>query len=463
MIKLSKILLICTLAAALGLSACEREPSNPLAPKGEVVMTLTTSLPAPTAPETRAITSANEQTLTAGVKIVAFNTSTGAYLYVRDGAVSNVNANATTGGGTATIKFSSPLSTTGVSFVVIANANSDVTTALSGNPNKTAFLGHTSLCKELPAGTAWKANSSSDFDAIPLFGEASVASISAPATVLLTLTRMLARINVTSTIAATTFKMNSVRVYNTNRGGYIAPNITPIKSGWPFLHNAGTGDHLLYNLSTTEQTNRALTNTIYTFERSGVTAASPVILVVGGRYNNHATTDSYYKVILATGASSYVSLARNSSYNVTINAVTYDGYATPEEAFNSTGQNLSASITVWNDQNVTVADNGKYFLGVNEGIFELSSAARTTASVDNKLIIRTNHPSGWSAAAYTTLTGTTTATWLTLSPFSGTGAGTGTSVSLVMSANTTSSARTAYVHITVGLLTYKVQVTQNKP
>ena len=118
MMKLSKILWICTLVAAFSLSSCVKEPDGALVPRGddEVVMSLNTTIPLVATPETRALSNANEQALSQ-VKVIAFNASN-QYLYVRDGVVSNV-VNNTNGAGTATIRFSAKVSTGNVHFVVI--------------------------------------------------------------------------------------------------------------------------------------------------------------------------------------------------------------------------------------------------------------------------------------------------------------------------------------------------------
>ena len=467
MIKATKILRICTLAALFSLGSCVREPLDVIGRDGEVMMTLTVTVPAAVMPQSRAITSTDEQFLQE-VKVIAFDADggiagTNEYLYFRDGAVGSVVPHPDNGGGTAKITFPAPLRATNVNFVVIANANTELMTVLAGATegltSKTAILEDSRLIKTLSGTDVWNAASSSSFSPIPMHGETAATPITQATTLAVDLTRMLARININAeTIPTSTFQMSSVRLYNTNRGGYIAPGKTP-EVTWAFMHVNGSNDHLTYALSGSDLTNNVLLNTIYTFERPSVTSSSPVVLVVGGEFNG-SPTETYYKIILMEAPSDYKSLVRNNSYNVTISSVTGAGHATPEEAYNSTNVTMTTNIVEWQGYYPVVVSDGTYTMGVNEGIIDLSYAQHNAASLDNKLIIRTDYPTGWTAVVSGSLSNITAAAWLTLSGASGSGSGSGNTISLNMPKNT-SGIRTAYVHITAGKMTYKVKVVQN--
>ena len=465
MIKLTKILWVCALAACFSLSSCVKEPDGTLVPHGddEVVMSLSTMVPIAATPETRALSNANEQALSQ-VKVIAFNASN-QYLYVRDGVVSNV-VNNTNGAGTATIRFSAKVSTANVYFVVVANANTEVGTALTGatsTTTKTTILN--ALTKVLTAGTAWGSTAGTT---IPMHGETAattVAHTTAAAAINVTLTRMLARINVVSSVAKTTFQLTTVRLYNTNRGGYIAP-ITPPQSGWAYLHTPpSTNSPLLYTLSSTEQTANALTNAIYTFERTGVTSASPVVLVVGGKYNGSATETFYRMNLMIKGSpDQYLDLQRNYSYNFGITGITGPGYATAAEAYAASAMNINANVQVWNDHEFReVTWNGQYKLGITQEYYQLASNSWIVTNINNQLVIQTDYPSGWTAAVYDDLAGTSAtaaSSWLSLSSSAGLS---NASVAFLMGTNPNTATRTAYVHITAGLLILKATIMQEAP
>ena len=464
MIKLTKILGLCAIAAAFSLGSCVKEVDEARVPKGdeEVVMTLTATVPVAATPQTRAMTSANEQTLTQ-VKVLAFNSSN-EYLYVRDGVISNNNASGDNGGGSATITFTAKVSATNVSFVVIANANAEVTTALgsatAGSTLKSAILSNALLSRVLPAGTAWNATTGS-YTAIPMYGETTAAPVSQlSATTTVTLTRILARINVSaSAIAPATFQLTSVRLYNTNRGGFIAPGYTP-QSAWAYLHTPPTTNPpLLYTLAGAERTNNILTRSIYTFERPVASSGTPVVLVVAGKFGGSAT-DTYYRIDMKTGSPAVpLSMARNHSYTVDITSIDGIGYATAEEAYSAPALNIAASVQVWNEHDYTgIVYDGHYMLGVNKSEFEITYRLRDITSTDNILTIRTDYPNGWTATVHGDLAGTTSASWLTLSDDSGDG--NSNSISLLMSETSIYDPRTAYVHIRAGRLVFKVKVTQ---
>ena len=435
-------------------------------------MTLTTTVSGVAVPDSRALASADEQTLQEA-RVLAFDASH-RFLYVRTGTITNNNPSGSNGGGVATIKFSAPVSASNVYFVVIANATAEIDAALTGvvvnSTLKSAILSKDALTKTLTTNSTWNAASSSSYSPIPMHGETSPPApvSSSTSTLYVDLTRMLARINVSvdPAVLSSVFQMNSVRVYNTKLGGYIAPGNTS-KTAWDYLHTSAAINPLIYTLSGTELTANALTNAIYTFERPDVTSSYPVILIVGGFFRGSAS-ETYYKVVLMEGVNDFKNLVRNISYNVSINAVPYPGHPTPEEAYNSTSPNMNVTIQEWQmGTNQSITD-GYFTLWVNKGAFTLPYQAQSLGGVENELNITTDFGAGWTATLSNDLNTivsipTDMATgnpWLTISANSGPMGS--TSISLIMPSNPAAGDRTAYVHIKVDKLTYKVKVTQVK-
>ena len=455
--KMTKHFWVCALAVLFGLTSCISESLNSIAPCGEeVTMTLSTNIQRTADAQSRALSHEDEQKLHTAVKVLAFDGSD-KYLYEKDGIVSDNAPEGTNGGGKATIKFTAPISTANVTFVVIANANDEVTAALTdvgatpGTTTKAQILGNSKLVKVLTAGTAWNATSGI---LIPMHGETDPAPVTDAATVNVTLRRMLARINVSATgILAANFQLTSVRLYNTNHGGYIAPGNTPL-AAWSYLKASG---HLLYNTGITDN---VLKNTIYTFERSGVTSASPVILVVGGRFNGSGT-ETFYKVVFTEGSSSYKDLLRNNSYNVEISSVLNEGHPTPEEAYNSTSENVTADILAWDDTNIGgIVFDGVYTLSVTPANFNLDADASTgTITIKTDW---TEKPDISISSSEATITPPSPA-WLTMVSYpevSGSGLKTYTYTFNVEANINNDAARTNYIHIQAGRLTYVVKVQQ---
>ena len=351
--KTTKTILVCVLVTVFGLTSCVKEAiDTPAFESEEVEMTFTTSIPGSSETQSRALTDADEYTVSGPVKVIAFNAA-GNFIYARDGAVTGVAANGGNGAGKATITFTAQTSgDADVTFVVIANANTEAAaaiTAASTSTSKATFFSNTSLVKTVTAGTAWTAAS------IPMHGEVTTKVAVGDAAKSITLKRMLARITVKSTPATTSvagsFRLKSVNLFNVNSSGFIAPGQTA-QSGWAYLQASGS---IPYTLTSDETTAKALERTIYTFERT-VPAASPVILVIGGEYGASSST-TYYKVELMDGATPY-NMTRNSSYNVTINSVSGPGFPEIPDVFTSTTTTMSASISAWVDENISVDLDG---------------------------------------------------------------------------------------------------------
>ena len=465
------------MAAVLCLTSCIKDVDTSVIPQGdgELAVTLTATIPGVSIPQTRALTSPEEQTLRQ-VKVIAFNASH-QYLYVRDGVISNNTAVGSNGGGGALISFTVPMTTANVYFVVVANANNEVMTALAsavaGSTLKTAILN--AMTKIIPAGSNWNA-ADGTFAAIPMHGETTAAPLAFPAAARnVTLTRIMARINISAgTIPTSTFQMTSVRLYATYTGSYIAPGHTP-KSEW-MLDYGLRNEFQHYELSAGDRAANALNNTIYTFEQPPF--ASPynsTSMVVGGYYNG-STYETYYALaMLEKGVSpapdKYLNALRNHSYVFNITSIDGPGYFSPIDALQSEPMNYEANLQVWNEHKyVGIVTDGANMLGVSQKEYVLSAKGRDNTDTDNILTVRTNYFNGWIASVCDDLAGNTNVSndavtglpWLKLSNGGHlTYSNVDTDTWLLMAPNTTISPRTAYIHVRAGRLDNVVKVTQN--
>lgn len=161
----------------------------------------------------------------------------------------------------------------------------------------------------------WNATrSSTDYIPIPMWGDATIPSLSssdAPVNVPVTLIRMLSKIDIVLTTATAKDKLDlqSVRLYNYNNKGQVAPavsNWTTVPSIPSMAQKPSNPEEspLLYDSSTINKdgANRGISsvNEMYTFEAaagSGIALLQNTCVVIGGKYNG-ANEDSYYRIDL---------------------------------------------------------------------------------------------------------------------------------------------------------------------
>ena len=303
------------------------------------------------------------------------------------------------------------------------------------------------------------------------------------------------------------FVLESVRVYNFNKEGYLIPDLDPATNGgfpWATLNTmslgyfntppqkpripAGTtadpysGEFIDRFLSAgaTE-----LRGEIYIFEAAtgvppinaqdgGQAYKNNVCLVIGGKYNGGPTT--YYRIDFAKKTDTaqgltwtYMPVLRNNSYSVTIGDVNGPGMVDEITALESIPANIDADVLDWvNEEIKEVTSNGLYMLGVSSSRFVFPKPAQTIASDGNELYITTDYWEGWTAEVFddngegtapaTTQTGSD---WLTISQDTGDGNYPGGNpIRLLATENTSGGDRTAWVRITAGDLTYNVRVIQ---
>jgi hypothetical protein len=300
------------------------------------------------------MTVAQEQKL-AEIDVLAFDNTTGDYLYSSEGAITAVNNEA----GTANVRFVAQPREGAQAFVIIANARPQVTSALAaaGNPQKATLL--PGLEVSVSDGARWPSDGTAP---IPMWGETEPVTIAPPPatpgplfTSTTPLLRALARVTVTVIPGIQSkFKLTSVRLYNTNTSGRVVPdasNLTAMKATAPTLpldpgERTGMASAILYNAAADFTVkNVSMLNAIYTFERAASTG-NPVTLVIGGKYDG-SSIETYYKVV--PGGNTPVALLRNHSYDITITAVEKAGWTSPGAAYDGRAENVEATITAWDE------------------------------------------------------------------------------------------------------------------
>lgn len=377
--------------------------------------------------------------------------------------------------------------------MVLANANTSLTAALSSINTGDSKA---SVVEKLLLSNSGKWNAvpgSAGYVPIPMWGEITGLAVSSnmAANIPVTLIRMVSKIDLSlGTDAKGKFNLQSVRLYNYNDKGQIAPTAT----NWSSATHTATAPSvptsaqkpttpadspLLFDGTaiTKDPTDRGIscTDEIYTFEApagSSSALSSNTCLVVGGVYDGD-TQATYYRIDLAntTGAgasatTAYLALLRNHRYKINITDVKSSGFPTHKDAFNSRPINITATVVEWNEALIThIAYNGQYLLGVSKDEFTFTREERTATSDDNILSVTTDYPGGWSVQKIIDDGGndvnsaTNPAGWLELSSTTGVSGAT-TATRLILAENSTTQTRTAYIHLAAGRLSYIVKVQQ---
>jgi hypothetical protein len=374
-------------------------------------------------------------------------------------------------------------------FVVITNAHEQVQALFDSEVSwkgweKGAMLD--SLEFTLSAGNQWKAIDANNYMAFPMWGESGAATVTKLTKQLegkVSLLRMVAKINVELTgINATSkselikkFKLNSVRLYNTNTKGRIVPNsakaVNIPKDSEKYL---GPVEYL--NTSAV-----SVKDSIYLFETAAVdfvgkfeNSSEATCLVIGGYYYDptnvknpgNPNVQTYYRVdFLNEAKTANLNILRNHRYEVNITDVLGIGYDTPEEAFAAKAVNMEVDILDWKDGGMdNVVLDGQFFLSVSQDEFNFSKEERTAGDSDNILIVETDYTttvpghSGWYIEKIVDADDETTVVdWLTVTPDHG---DTVSPLRLIFGENPGSTTRSAKIIFAAGRLRYPVIVRQ---
>lgn len=170
------------------------------------------------------------------------------------------------------------------------------------------------------------------------------------------------------------FKPESVRLYNFSDRAQVIP---AEPDGAVTAPSVPEGAQLCRGEARYAMTDNTLQNSIYLFETAQPAEGaednhlSRPCLVIGGKYDG-AESPTYYRVDLwykndagQTEEIIYRDVLRNSSYNVTVTAVTGPGYGTEDEAFRAKRADIQADVQVWDETDLgDIAFDGKNFLGI---------------------------------------------------------------------------------------------------
>ena len=184
-------------------------------------------------------------------------------------------------------------------------------------------------------------------------------------------------------------------------------------------------------------------------------------IVVKGSYNNNVS--SYYRLDFINSEKALTNALRNHLYQFNIKSVSGNGYSNPDEAYKSLATNMEVEVLEWNDGAIgEIIFDAQYMLGVNKSTFTFPKHQQTALDAENKLVITTDVPEGWSIEKITDENGIeANAFWLTLSTYTGI-ANINTTVDLLIEENNTNTERKAYIYITAGRLKYTVEVIQTQ-
>ena len=371
-------------------------------------------------------------------------------------------------------------------FVFISNARGKIETLINSRPSegwigtdKEAMLGQ--LTFDLNSADRWNAISSTNYTAIPMWGQSDPKVISSSTTSIsespIKILRMIAKIEVQldRSVAGLTsaFRLKSVHVYNTNTSGRIVPrpgteyvgtDMIAKKASLPASVTNVVGPTGYTDFTPPGETDVAMRGLIYLFETAAKNAGNfleETCIVVGGRYGSD-TQDTYYRLdFFAPDGATHLDILRNHRYICNITSVNGSGLPTVDDAYRAKPFNMEAEIIAWDESQIRdIAFNDQYILGVSHNPFILSAAAQDMSSMNNILKITTDYPDGWTAEVSGSKTSITPASWLTITPYEGAGGVQLDDMRLLAEQNVNMSERTAYIHLKAGRLTYVVTVIQ---
>ena len=489
-----------TVIMLLALAACTDE-YNENAPKtdGDVRVKFAIQLPGANTPATRALEEIDENEVTE-IDVLVFNQGGGlAYTAECKGGIETDKTDSKKKTFTVELKQGK------YDLVIVANAHSIIAaTTLTGT--KAQVLA--SLTAKMPAGGKWIATKTElDYDPMPMWGDIGPKTINdqtdLTGTNAVPLTRMLARVDVKvdAAVGKSTFELTSVRVYNYNTHGTVAP----VEKAWskdeekvtePTIPSAATltKGPLVYN----NEDNKTEINTtgnncigdIYIFEAENHTDTegddeskkhknakgllNRTCLVVGGVYDSQTY---YYRIDFFSKSGdtkTYLDVLRNHQYVFNITSVSGPGYDDPEIAFKSEPINIEANVLPWNQADMgNIVFDGQNMLAVSEGEFSFGSNKIVNEQGDNVFYVQTDYTnadaskSGWRVEKIVDATDDTKAVTWVKTTTNGTTALTGgvanikAKVVLAVDENTDGEERNAVIWIAAGRLRYAVKVKQS--
>jgi len=264
-----------------------------------------------------------------------------------------------------------------------------------------------------PDGWKWNAASDDSFTPIPMYGEKEVSAISpAMATITdLSLTRMLARIDVKNT-AIDDFTLKRIHLVNPYISGFVTPPFDTdggIHPDWePYTiaedKRTGSANALSYGDGVTAITNYE--GEIYAFESLRADFSdedgriNAACLILEGEYQGetyfYRVDFTEYKESADPANVAYLPLKRNYKYTVNITAVDGIGYTDMDKAIESYTMisNMKTRIISYDQSSLgSIVYNGQYMLGLGTDRATLSGGTYRYWGTP----VLTDNPSGWTA------------------------------------------------------------------
>lgn len=445
---------------------------------GDALVTFSIQLPSAKIPATRALGAVDEDEVST-IDVLVFEPSGGKYIY---SAQCNGNDISTDAGNNRKKTFTVKLRQGNFDLAIVANARSILTGAPLTGMTKSAAL--SALTAEMPTSGKWITDKGdTHYTPFPMWGNIGDKTINESTNLTgsnaVSLTRMVAKVDVKVDAAVNNFTLTSVHVFNYNTQGTVVPKaITPTIPSTSTL----TEGPLKYDNSSKIEINtttNSCENEIYLFESenhtgTGHTTEKDLLqrtcIVVGGIYDMDGSP-TYYRVDFSNGSGAsrtFLDVLRNYQYIFNITRVSGSGYSTPESAFRGGPANIEANVLEWNqaDMRYAVWDR-QNILSVSQEQYYFPWDEKKTEDDYNVLYVMTDYvttvsgaKSGWYVDEIVDAAdGTTPVTWVTLSSDHG-AANSKTKVILTVSENSSTSSRRAIIRIIAGRLHYEVCVTQ---
>lgn len=377
------LLLLVGMIPLLAFSACikEREIGGGTARESESVVRFSVWLPG-AAHASRSLTEDNESHVQT-IDILMFAQGGGAWQYragVSGAEITTDNTDAAKKTFTITMRHGD------YDLVMLANARDKIVALDLAGKTKSQVLAM--LAGDAPVGGKWIADdAAAGYKPIPMWGEIGDITIDGSTEITeadgITLTRMVARVDVLIATGVSDFKLTGVDVYNYNTKGSFAPLPTawnpaanPPRATAPNVPSGSvlTKGPLEYNNGSGRSEINTAANKcereIYLFEAENHTGAGHATgkdhldrtcIVVGGVYdangNGNFTDDgpaTFYRADFSTGtgdAETFLDVLRNHHYTFTITKVSGSGYATSEDAFQGAKPiDFTVTVTNWGSE-----------------------------------------------------------------------------------------------------------------
>lgn len=323
----------------------------------------------------------------------------------------------------------------------------------------------------------WIANTThQDYKPMPMgsnFESVSIQGNPAQNHINIKLYRSVAKINVRLDSHINNFQLNSVYLYNVNIKGRVCPNFD--EQGGIESANIPIQDKIVAPVEYKFLERDHFDNEIYLFEALNhndfgerLSDDLQTCLVVGGIYGDDPN-NNYYRIDLTTGSGSslqYYDIERNNIYQINILNVSGSGLPTEDDAFNAGPVNMDVNVVEWHDGGiVNVETDGIYSLGVPQKSYGLPYNKKE----ENVITFKSDYTSEITVVASASNTDPTqteeVSEWLsnvTLNIGETRRGVTEYEVSYDVSANTEHNPRTAYFHITAGVIDMVVKVVQGR-